>query len=118
MGSCSSKKSAGKEAVVTGERELRDTIQSSEVLEVSGLRVSEAGDSVKGKKSGEVDATMAVDVKFSNKDDVITQDQETSSLRVETKEGDKSKEHTIGVVGKDKGERDATRTDIKPSILL
>ena len=120
MGSCSSKKSgvstsAGKEAVVSGERELRDTTQSSEDLKVSGLGASEAGDAVTDKKSGEVVASTSMDTKFSNKDDVVARDQDTS--RVETR-GEKADDHTTGIVGKDKEESSATRTDIKPSIPL
>ena len=114
VGSCSSRKTdvseSKKQDVEKHERELRDQTQSLE--EAKGVHMSEAGDAVNEKNSGERDVS-SVDPNFSNKDDVITRD------RVELKEEGTSDSHTSsGNVLKDKEEGDATKTDIKSNIQL
>ena len=111
VGSCSSKNTGVSESkkreVERNERELRDQTQSSE--EAKTARESEIADTAIEKKSSEGD-----DAKFSNKDDVITQD------RVGAKEDGKSYNLTAsGGVWKDKEEEsDATRTDVKFKVQL
>ena len=107
VGSCSSKNTGVNESkkreVERDERELRDQTQSSE--EAKSACESETADTVIiEKKSSKGDGT-----KFSNKDDVITQD------RVGAKADGKSDNLTAsGGESKNKEEEsDATRTDVK-----
>ena len=119
MESCSSKRTAvvsesEKQTIESGEREPSDQMQSSEEAKGLHVRVSEAGDTAANvEKSGEGGVSL-VGAKFSNKDDVITQDGGLGTKE----EGRCDDQTSAGDVLKDVKEGDATRTDTNSSILL
>lgn len=93
-----------KQDVESGERESKSLTQSLEKA-TNDLDVTATD-----KKSGEGDATSLVDAKFSNKDDVVSQD------RTEAKVA----EHTIGdsALAQEVKEDDYAKTNTKDGILL
>lgn len=118
VGSCSSKRTAGvseseKQNIESGERALSDQMQPSK--KAKGVDVSEAGDTAANeKKSSSEWDVLSVDTKFSNEDDVVTQDSQLGTKE----EGKSDNQAGGGDVSKDTMDDDATRTDVNSGILL